>query len=59
MILVVFVVIPVLYLCVFGLYLLQEGLLYLVKKTLCSFIAGGDTENEGIQMIITEQKTIA
>ena len=56
---VVFVGIPVLYLCIFGLYLLREGLLYLVRKTCCSFIAGGDTENEGIQMIRTEEKTIA
>ena len=58
-ILVVFVGIPVLHLCIFGLYLLREGLLYLVKKTCCGFIAGGHIENEGIQMIRSEQKTIA
>ena len=50
------VAIPVLYLCVFGLYLLREGVLYLVKRTCCGFIAGGHTENEGIQMIRTEQE---
>ena len=58
-ILVLLVAIPVLYLCVFGLYLLREGLLYLVKRTCCGFIAGGHTENEEIQMIRTEQETIA
>ena len=58
-IVVAFVCIPALYLCVFGLYLLREGLLYLVKKSCCVFIAGGHNENEEIQMKRTQQETTA
>ena len=41
-----FVIMPLIHSFVYCLYLLREGLLYLVRKHCCSFIAGGFTHEE-------------